>query len=205
MWYLLVLPAFSAWIAMLESDSVLIGQWMLSRPMLIGPLVGLVCGELWIGLVLGTLVELFLLESLPVGSVIPVNGTVAAGCAVLLSAGREPVAIAAAFPAGLALGAGHRWLETRLRQRRWALCEEAARALEERGAVDWERAFLKSLGGQMVLTAAFVYASAAALPFAIAFLWDAAPEFFREGFVGAFQAAIWVGLAALMHTLFRTR
>ena len=128
MWYLLVLPAFSAWIAMLESDTVMIGQWTLSRPMLVGPLVGLICGELWIGLVLGVLVELFWLESLPVGAVMPFNGAVAAGCAVLLSAGREPVAIAAAFPAGLALGWAHRWLEGRLRQSRWTLTGEAAGA-----------------------------------------------------------------------------
>ncbi|MFH1725175.1 MAG: PTS sugar transporter subunit IIC [Elusimicrobiota bacterium] len=202
-WYFVLLPALSAWIAMLETDSVLVGQWMLSRPILLGPFLGLVCGELGIGLALGVLTELFCLESPPVGSALPLNGSVAAGCAVLLCAGPQTLPVAAAFPAGLAAGMGHRWLETRVRTWRAGLTTRALRSLEGEGAVDWAALLPTSLSAHLAMTGALVYLCVAAAGPGLGWVWDAAPGFFRRGLETGFRAALWIGLAALMHTLFR--
>ncbi|MDE2291208.1 MAG: PTS sugar transporter subunit IIC, partial [Elusimicrobia bacterium] len=77
-WLLAGLPLFSAGVAVIETDAVLVGQWLISRPVVVGPLVGWLLGDLAAGLVLGALVEAFCLEELPVGSVVPPNGAVAA-------------------------------------------------------------------------------------------------------------------------------
>ena len=73
-WLALGLPVASAGVATLEADAVLVGQFLLSRPMVVGPLVGAASGDLAAGLGLGALVELICLEELPVGSVVPPNG-----------------------------------------------------------------------------------------------------------------------------------
>jgi len=197
-WYLFSLPALSAGIALVETDSVLVGQWMLSRPLFVGPLTGLLCGDIQAGVVLGVLTELFSVEGLPVGASIPLNAAVAAGCAVLLSAGAWAVPMAAAFPAGLALGAGHQRLETRVRHWRSGLTLRAAQALGDGGPPGWRRLLLRSLGIHAAVTAAFVYATVSVLGPALSWSWDAVPAAARDAVSFAFEIGPWIGLAALV-------
>jgi len=202
-WNLVVLPALSAWIGVVELDVALVGQWMLGRPIIVGPLMGLACGQLGIGLAMGALTELFSLENSPVGSVVPINGVVAAGCSVLLAAGPMPVAVAAAFPAGLACGTVHAKLETWIRNRRSKLTVEAARGLSREWEVDWVRLLFKSLAIQFATTALFVYIAVLGLAPALSLFWEFAPQFAIKGFNTAFGMAPWFGLAAIIHMLFR--
>ncbi|MFC1678844.1 PTS sugar transporter subunit IIC [Elusimicrobiota bacterium] len=202
-WYALLLPALSLWIALIETDAVLIGQWMISRPLLVGPIIGAACGDFTMGLGVGVLTELFCLEGLPVGSVVPLNGTVAAGSAVLLMGGPDAVPVAAAFPAGLGLGLGHTLLECRIRGWRARLVMDAAESLEEEGEVDWLLLLGKSVGVHVAGTAVLIYAGAALLGPGLAWLWDGVPGFCRQGLETGFRIAPWIGLAALMQALFR--
>lgn len=203
MWHLLLLPALSVWIALMETDAVLVGQWMVSRPLLVGPMVGIVCGDPAAGLVLGVLTEFVCLERLPVGSVVPINGAVAAGSAVLLAGGPEAVPLSAAFPAGLALGLGHSRLETVIRSWRAGLVAEAAQDLNEDGEVDWVLLLVKSVGGHVLVTGVLVYAGVALLGPGLEWCWGQAPGFCRQGLDTAFRMAPWLGLAALLRALFR--
>ncbi|MFA5139565.1 MAG: PTS sugar transporter subunit IIC [Elusimicrobiota bacterium] len=202
-WNLFVLPALSAWVALLECDSVLVGQWMVSRPLVLGPSVGFLCGDIRMGLAVGTLCELFSFDRAPVGSAIPFNAPVAAGCAVLLCAGPDAVPIPLAFPAGLAAGYGHRRAEYALRFWRARLTRDAAESLEARGRVDWIRIHLLSVGVHALLTAAFVYAAAGVLGPGLSAGWDVLPDLARRGLQNALDAAPFIGLAALMHVFFR--
>ncbi|MEK9144526.1 MAG: PTS sugar transporter subunit IIC, partial [Elusimicrobiota bacterium] len=104
-WHFAALPMLSVLAAALEADSVHVGQWMLSRPVIVGPLFGAVLGSAWTGALLGSLLEMVGLDSKPVGGVVPANGTVAAAIAVVLCLGPDGVVPAAAFPAALACGA----------------------------------------------------------------------------------------------------
>ena len=204
-WHVVMLPAMCGWGAMLEADAVLVGQWMFSRPLVLGPLLGLLCGNIAVGLSMGILCELFCLEVLPVGCVMPINGSVAAGIAVLLAAGPDVVPIAVAFPAALGLGAGHRACESRIRQWRGAMGLRALKSVEEEGRVDWEGLLVSSIGAQVAMTGVFVYASVAVLGPLLAWLWGVAPFFLRDGLSFALRAAPAIGLVAAGHTLFRKK
>jgi len=203
MWHFILLPIMSAWVALLEADTVHVGQWMISRPILLGPLLGLVCGELAVGVALGVLCELLTLEAPPVGAAMPINGAVAVGCAVLMSAGPNAVPPAAALPVGLGLGAGHRWLETRVRQWRGSLGLRVLRSLEEEGRVDWEDVLLRGLGPYIAFTALFVYLSVALIGPLVTLTWSVAPEFSRGGLEFGFRTAPGIGLAVLTYMLMR--
>lgn len=48
-------------------------QIMISRPIIIGPLVGWLCGDLLLGLYLGAIMELLWINTLPLGASIPVD------------------------------------------------------------------------------------------------------------------------------------
>ena len=202
-WHAVGLPLFSAGVAVLEFDAVLVGQWLLSRPLVVGPLVGWAAGDLEAGIGLGALVELFCLEELPVGSVVPPNGAVASGCAVLLVAGPARIAPALALPAALALGMAHGWLESRVRSWRAGLTASAAADLAASGRVAWGRLWARSLGAHWAVTAAFVYVSVALAGAGLGWLWGALPGVGRAGLERAWGMAPFLALGSLAQRLWR--
>lgn len=202
-WHLLVLPGLCAGVAALELDAVLVGQWMLSRPILVGPLVGWACGSPAMGAAVGAMIELFSLEDLPVGCVIPLNGTVAAAGAVILLAGPHALPAALALPAGLALGVGHRALESRVRTWRSSLTTELLDALSRGEDPPWRGVLFKSLGVQWAMTALVLYIGTALGAPALDRLWDLAPAFGREGLTTAFGWVPLLGLAVLLQSFLR--
>lgn len=60
------------WISLLGAficlDNVAVGQFMISRPICCGPLIGFIAGDVKIGLLIGTLLEIFWISPIPVGS-----------------------------------------------------------------------------------------------------------------------------------------
>ena len=53
-------------------------QAMISRPIVAAPLIGLILGDPYTGLVAGAFIELFWIDRLPIGAYIPPNDTIAA-------------------------------------------------------------------------------------------------------------------------------
>jgi mannose PTS system EIIC component len=53
-------------------------QAMISRPIVAAPLIGLILGDPYTGLIAGAFIELFWIDRLPIGACIPPNDTVAA-------------------------------------------------------------------------------------------------------------------------------
>ena len=53
-------------------------QAMISRPIVAAPLIGLILGDPYTGLIAGAFIELFWIDRLPIGAYIPPNDTVAA-------------------------------------------------------------------------------------------------------------------------------
>lgn len=202
-WHLAGLPAFSAGVAALELDTVLVGQWMLSRPLVVGPLLGWLAGDLEAGIAMGALTEVFCLEELPVGSVVPPNGAVAAAAAVLLVAGPSHVAPALALPLALAAGAGHGWVENRVRSWRAALTARAAADIAVEGTVAWPALWRRSLGVHWAATALFVYATAALGGSLGGMLWAVFPAALREGFERAWAAVPFLAAGSLLQRLWR--
>jgi mannose/fructose/N-acetylgalactosamine-specific phosphotransferase system component IIC len=79
MWLTIILGGLSL-------DITAVGQFMISRPIVVGPLAGAVLGAPGIGLAVGALVELIWIGDLPVGAHMPIDNTLLAGVATYLAA-----------------------------------------------------------------------------------------------------------------------
>ncbi len=85
--------------AVLWMDRVFVFQFMVSRPMIMGPLIGLVMGDMRTGLLIGVSLELLWLNSPPVGAYLPNDESFCTAVAV-------PVAVMAASWASPTAAAG---------------------------------------------------------------------------------------------------
>jgi hypothetical protein len=197
--------ALSGGVALIEADAVMVAQCMISRPLLVGPLVGALCGDSRSGMILGALIEALSLERLPVGGIKSVNWTVAAACAVLLSAGPGRVPMPLSLPAGLCLGWGYVWIDGLELRRRGRLTESIERGLRAGRDIGWCGLFARSLGEHVCFTAFFVFGSMALFGPALSWGWAVGPTCFRAGMLRAFDAVLWIGLAALLGAFLRFR
>lgn len=179
--------ALAALLPLIELDGALVGQLMLSRPLVVGCLFGLALGRAVDGLLAGALIEAFSAEEPPVGGRVPANPTVAAGVALLLGA-----PMPAALPAGLFAGWVHALGEQVVRQRRSSLCGAA-----ERGA-GWPRVIMSSLVLQAGWTAVVTGAAVLLGGPAVTALWLSAPEFVRGGLELAWKLGPWLAVAILL-------
>jgi mannose/fructose/N-acetylgalactosamine-specific phosphotransferase system component IIC len=125
---------------LLGLDATAALQIMLSRPLVVGTVMGWVLGSPEQGLAVGGLIELLWVGGLPVGSLVPPDGTVAATVAAavavsLMGAAQHPGAADAAGALGVLLAVPAGWLGARaeILQRHLASgiarrCERAVRA-----------------------------------------------------------------------------
>ncbi|MFW6134655.1 MAG: PTS sugar transporter subunit IIC [Elusimicrobiota bacterium] len=60
----------------ITSDSIALGEFMISRPIFCGPLIGLLFGDITTGLYVGMILELIWLTILPLGNSVPPDSTV---------------------------------------------------------------------------------------------------------------------------------
>ncbi len=74
-------------------------QFLISRPIVAAPMIGLILGDPYTGLVAGAFIELFWIDRLPIGAYVPPNDTLAA---ILIAAGAiESGRILGYLPQGL--------------------------------------------------------------------------------------------------------
>lgn len=72
-------------IALLELDTTYFGQILVSRPVVVGSLLGFITGDFFLGLQIGIFTELIYLDFIPIGGVVPPSGAVSAGVAILMA------------------------------------------------------------------------------------------------------------------------
>jgi len=161
----LAIVAVVAALAQAERKGVL--QGMLSRPLVIAPLLGWLLGHGTEGLVLATPLELFWLGGLNIGANLPDNevvGTAAVIGGAALAAGTDPVTPALALVAFMLLAPTAilgRLVDEMIERRNVALAGRFARALHE-GRLDPTRVLLAGLVAPS-LVAAILAAGGAAL------------------------------------------
>lgn len=184
-------------------DRVLLGQWMLSRPAVLGPCLGAVLGDAATGWWAGLLFEAMSLDASPVGGTIVMNGTIGASAALLAALGPAKLPLAAAFPLGIAFGLSYGPVEETLRRRRDVWTRRFAGALREGRPAPWTRAVASSLAEEfaaaaLLLTVGVSLAAAAAGP-----LWNAAGDAPRAAFSDALALAPLAASASLIFRLGR--
>lgn len=78
-------------------DRTAAGQFMISQPIVAGPLIGWMLGDVKTGLIIGAVLELIWIMDIPVGTFVPADSTIltvwATAVAILGSNGRPPVSV----------------------------------------------------------------------------------------------------------------
>jgi mannose/fructose/N-acetylgalactosamine-specific phosphotransferase system component IIC len=193
----------AALVSLLELDSAQVGQFMLSRPLVLGSLLGLLCGTPQVGVALGLCCELLSIDDLPVGDRLPLNAAVAAGASILMTCSPRPLPAAGALPAGLAVGWAHQKLETALRYRRQALCGEADSCLCGGGMPSWGRLIGRALTEQAAGTFFLLIIGVCVAGTVLSSLWLRAPRGVVAGLESGWKLAPWLGLGVAFHALRR--
>ena len=189
----------SAFAGLLGLDAVQAGQFLFSRPAFVGPVLGWLNGCPMEGARLGILLELVYIDFIPVGGVVPPNGTAAAAVGVLAySAGG--LAPSLSFFVGMAAGVAYSPLENRQRaaRSRWnaeieGQMQSVTRGLRRRlaGSLLVENAIM----GAYVLCWTALCCALALLP---------GLEVFYPGTNFAYSLMPWLGLSGL-YFRFRTQ
>jgi len=193
--------AGAALVAVLELDVVQVGQFMLSRPLVLGPLLGLLFAAPQAGLALGLCCEFLSLDDMPVGDRLPLNVTVAVAAALLLTRSPRPLLPAVALPVGLAAGWVHQRIETALRYRRQALCGTAERRVQDGGMPPWGRLLFGALAEQAAATFVVLLACVCLVGPVLSGLWLRAPHGVLAGLDLGWRLAPWLGLGVALYAL----
>lgn len=189
----------AAAVAVLELDATAAGQFMVSRPIVLGPLLGAALGDLSLGGRLGALCELFSISERPLGAHLPPNAAVAAAAAVLLALGPSQANAALAFPAGLAAGWLHARVEGALRRGRDRAGFQVDKRLARGEDPGLGRLAAIELGKQAVMTFGVLAVALLAGPW-LSLLWAGLAQASAAGLRLGLDLAPWIGLAALLRS-----
>jgi PTS system mannose-specific IIC component len=137
-------------LGLLSLDATAAGQFMFSRPITVGALVGLLTGSPELGLQIGALVELIWIGEVPVGSHLPADLLVLSGVSTVLAAelvkGGAPLESAVTFAIGtvIPLAVASTRLEVFLRRLhvRWVHFAQRMAGSGHFTAFDWVNGFV---------------------------------------------------------------
>jgi len=113
-------------------------QAMISRPVVIAPLMGLLLGNLYAGLIIGAIIELIWIDRLPIGTYIPPNDSLTAVLAVAIAlisgsatGGVTPQIIALAVILAIPFGSLAKQMDVMIIQSNNVLSDQALRDAQE--------------------------------------------------------------------------
>jgi hypothetical protein len=198
-----MLAAGAAVVAAAELDSTLAFQLMVSRPIVLGPILGLALGNPLLGAFVGLVVELLSHDKIPIGGLIPANATVSVGAGLLLALGPGAVALPVAVPAGLFLGWLHeRAVDSPLRRRRGRVALEIAARLGRGEPVGLGGFVVRELCVQFAANLALLGVALVVLKPLGTLAWAVlAGTAFGSGLWAAVLIAPWFGVGMLAHSL----
>ncbi len=186
--------AACALLAVLELDAVLVAQTLVSRPLVVGALLGALTGQAQAGMLFGAVFELLSLCDLPVGGCLTWSAPVAAGTAIVIAGGGASIPLA--FVGGVLAGILHSRAEDFERARRAATGDALARRAESGGS-----ALGRALGSSIALHAAMTFAVAGGVAAAALAVdrrwWASAPDFLRAAAALMAASAPWLGLSGV--------
>ena len=147
--------------SLLWMDRVYIFQLMISRPMIMGPIIGFVMGDVKIGILIGASLELLWLNAPPVGSYLPNDESfctaVAVPVAIMAGASMDHMAasglsILLSLPAAL-MG---RYLDTRLRTLNERLIPAGSQVMENDVSIAMRKAVARAFSLAFIMISACV-------------------------------------------------
>ena len=186
---------FCAVLALLEMDTTYIGQFLISRPIIVGGVLGLLTGDFYLGLQLGVFTELIYLDFIPIGGVVPPSGAISAGSGVLM-AYFFGVPIYFAFFIGILSGIAFSFIERRIRRHRGIILRAAEAAITG-GKLSPGRLIAESLIFQYLCIFTFLLVLLTVAGPALAFISFDIPEKVHIAFKFSYFIAPWMGMAVL--------
>ncbi len=186
--------------AVLELDNVQAGQFMVSRPSVVGTLLGLATGRLLQGMQIGLWTELLFLDRNPMGGSIPPNGLVAAAGGVLIL-GYSGLEVSIAFVMGIMLGLIYPKVDIWLRNRRSAWNQKIENTLGQKALMSEGRMplyVMKSLTMECCCCWMFLLLGVVLAGAAGKFFWHISSVQIRSAVDFAYGAVPWLGLAAIV-------
>ncbi len=183
-------------------------QTMISRPIVAAPLIGLILGDPYTGLIVGAFIELLWIDQLPIGAYIPPNDTVAA---ILIAAssiesarligGLSPGLIAFAVLIVIPLGLLAQRMELWIGRGNDKLVEEALCDAARGDVRSIARRHLSSILKTYLLSVAFILIAMSALIPAITWIYPRlAPQIIR-GFTLLYGFIPLLGAAVALNTI----
>ena len=191
----LTLIGFCALVALLELDTTYVGQLLISRPFVVGAVLGVLTGDLFLGLQVGIFTELIYIDYLPIGGVVPPSGAITVAIAILMNH-FFGMNIYFAFFAGIVCGQIFSFVEKFLRKKRGDLLD----SIESR-LIDCEitpaNVIFKSIITEFVFVFVFLILAICALGPLFNYLHNDISEKIHMAFKFAYYIVPWVGLCGL--------
>lgn len=181
-------------------------QFMISRPIVTGPIIGWLLGDAGTGAIIGALLELLWISSLPLGGFLPPNAclaTITSTAGVILSGlepGGAPLIVLSILTAPMVAAAGAA-LETKNRSVNGFLLEKAKKAVKERKS---QRIVLYNLVGVVfsyILLSLFLFIMLYAVTGILYVLYPAAPPPMIRALETMYPFIPLIGVAAALKSM----
>ena len=186
---------FCALVALLELDTTYIGQFMFSRPIIVGSVLGYLTGNFFLGLQLGVFTELIYLDFIPIGGVVPPSGAVSAGIGALMAYFFGLPAYFAFFM-GIISGILFAFIEKRLRIMRARLLRGVEIKIMA-GKLTPGLLMAQSILFQFLVVFTFLLIMLTIIGPLAAYCGAAAPQKVRIAFQFSYFVVPWIGLAVM--------
>lgn len=192
---ILSLVGLCALVALLELDTTYVGQLLISRPFIVGAVLGALTGNLFLGLQVGIFTELIYIDYLPIGGVVPPSGAITAAVAILMNH-FFGMNIYFAFFVGIVCGQIFSFVEKFLHKKRSALLEKFEDKLIN-AEITPKNAIIKSILTEFMVAFGFLIISMAAFGPIFDSIHDCIPEKIHSAFKFAYYVVPWIGLCGL--------
>lgn len=192
---MLELIIFCAVIALLELDTTYFGQVLVSRPVVVGSLLGFISGNFFLGLQIGIFTELIYLDFIPIGGVVPPSGAISAGVAILM-AHCFLMDVYFAFFVGIVTGIMFSFIEKFLRKYRARLLPIIEKELID-GKITAATVMKQSLLFQYLAVFSFLIVAVTVLGPGFNAVSASIPEKLHIAFKFSYFVVPWVGLSVL--------
>ena len=192
---ILSLIGFCFLVALLELDTTYVGQFLFSRPLFVGTVLGALTGNLFLGLQVGIFTELIYIDYLPIGGVVPPSGAITAAIAILMnySFGMD---IYFAFFVGIVCGQLFAFVEKFLRSYRSKILDEIEDKLIN-GKITPGNVIFKSIVSEFIAIFVFLMLSVILFGPLFNYLNGDISEKIHVAFKFAYYLVPWVGLCGL--------
>jgi mannose/fructose/N-acetylgalactosamine-specific phosphotransferase system component IIC len=182
--------------ALLDLDIAFVGQFFISRPTVVGAVIGILCGNFLAGALLGLWAELVLVDHIMIGGHIAPNRVFFASSSVIFfSFFKMPIPVA--FISGFAIAWGGVYVDAFMRKTRssWGRKIEKEAKDNPYRINSW---IFKSVVQQFFLMLAYFGVGLFAVGNIAGGLWKHAPVALEKGLWFAFFMIPWLGLGTLL-------